>query len=87
MKKAIAIHTVAANGGDQLLLMALKQGLFDYCNTDIGLTTTNSSINYSFIPTQVCLNQDLISYNHIRSYKLKTIAKKFFLLTRLSELS
>jgi len=57
MKKAVVIHNVAANGGDQLLLESLLQGLSNYCDTKVSLVTTNNEKSFAFFQCEGTLNR------------------------------
>ncbi|WP_137166299.1 polysaccharide pyruvyl transferase family protein [Salinimonas lutimaris] len=59
MKKIMVVHSIASNGGDQLLLDALEQGLNKYCNAKVTIATCDNYNHQAFIKAPVILNEFL----------------------------
>lgn len=77
MKQAIGLHSVAVNGGDELLYVVLKKGLTELSNTKIIAKTTNSSHSFTYLRKNVFWNEELIGENFIKSGKLKIIFRRW----------
>ena len=59
MNTAVVLHSVAANGGDELLQKVLERGLKDIARTDVLCYTTNDETSYPFIEQDVFLDDHL----------------------------
>ena len=76
MKKVVVVHSVALNGGDQLLFQALEQGLEKHCESKVVLSTTNNIASQAFLRCK-CVHNKSVSYwerVHWRVRKLKGTA-------------
>ncbi len=59
--KAFLLHSVAANGGDELLCQVLKKGLKEFAGIDLLAASTNNVLSYPFIPVpNKFLNQTIL---------------------------
>ncbi|MCS3940537.1 polysaccharide pyruvyl transferase WcaK-like protein [Salinibacter ruber] len=56
MKKTVVLHSVAANGGDELLNKVLKRGLKKISNTQVTAYTTNSHLSVPFLDGEVFMD-------------------------------
>ncbi len=60
MKKAIILHSVAVNGGDQLLYDVAVAGLREFSRTKVIGQTTNNSLSKKFLGRNTFLNQNFV---------------------------
>ncbi len=60
MKKAIILHSVAVNGGDQLLYDVAVEGLREFSRTEVIGQTTNNSLSKEFLGKNTFLNQNFV---------------------------
>jgi len=75
MKKIGIIHSVAINGGDQLLLESLIQGLEKYCKVKVQFVTTNNFLSYPFITKGHVLLNSYFDANIEMPYKIEKLSK------------
>jgi polysaccharide pyruvyl transferase WcaK-like protein len=73
MNTAFVVHSVAANGGDELLLRALKKGLKKYLNTEVSAVTTPDSLSCRFINEKCFLNSYVTGEEVVESKKVKSL--------------
>jgi polysaccharide pyruvyl transferase WcaK-like protein len=59
MRKTVVLHSVAVNGGDELLFKVLEKGLYDIANTEIIAKTTNNLLSFPYLGENVFLNNSL----------------------------
>ncbi len=65
---ALILHSVAANGGDELLLCTLKKSLEKYLNVNVLAVTSNSEISYPYIDTEnKFINQTILKKPNINN--------------------
>jgi polysaccharide pyruvyl transferase WcaK-like protein len=76
MKKTVVLHSVAVNGGDQLLFKVLEKGLKEIAKTEIIAKTTNNAISFPYLGENAFLNKNLIGSSFFKSKLTKRIYNK-----------
>ncbi len=79
MKKAIIIHSVAVNGGDQLLYDVAVAGLREFSRTKVIGQTTNNSLSKEFLGRNTFLNQNFVGKRANRNNYLDKIIDRLSL--------
>jgi colanic acid/amylovoran biosynthesis protein len=76
MKKAFLVHSVAANGGDELLLDTLTRGLRKIVNSKVSATTTNGKVSYEYIKSKCFLDDYICGYRTFENDILDRLSNK-----------
>lgn len=79
--KAIIVHSVAANGGDELLLLSTIKSLKDLLDIEVVAISTNSPVHFDYLPVKnKILNDSLLGKPNNYKNKLHILLNKFHFL-------